>query len=77
MARTFQDRNLQLWEAFANTGEHGFPEAATIVFRCQSSRDVHPRYLTTEGDTAEAEARVQTLSNAELLEMLNSALPLD
>ena len=77
MARQFHDDGFQTWEVFANTGEHGFPDDALLVFRCRTDPAQRPRSVAIEGDTTEAEARVLSLSDVELRALLGEALPLD
>ena len=76
MAREFQNSDLQMWEAFASTGEHGFPDSGRIVFRCRTDRDQRPRFVDIEGDKSDAEARILDLSRAELKSLLSTAQPL-
>lgn len=66
MARQFQDGDLQVWEAFATTGDNGFPKPARIAFRCRTDRSLRPRWLAIDGDKADAEARVMEASDDEL-----------
>jgi hypothetical protein len=77
MARTFQDENLLVWEAFASTGEFGYPEAPNVVFNCVSNRTIRPRYVQMDGWEPEAQRELQTVSDAELFRLFQSARPLD
>ena len=73
MSRTFQDRNLLRWEAYASGGRHGYADHAKIVFHCLSDRSRRARVLELEGDQSDAERDVTSLSDAALSEMLESA----
>ena len=70
MARSFQDANFLVWQAFATTGKHGFDENPNIVFQCITTPDVRPRIFALDGIEAEAQARVMNATDAELGEML-------
>ena len=70
MARSFQDGNLLVWQAFATTGKHGFDEDPNIVFQCITAPDTRPRVLPSEGNEAEAQATGMTATDAELVAML-------
>lgn len=77
MGRTIQDDDFREWEAFANTGDYGFPSPARIVFRCRTDPDERSRVVTIEGDKSDAEARLKAVEDAELEEMLAGAEVLD
>jgi hypothetical protein len=72
MARTIQDQNLLLWEAYATAGDFGFPEHARLVFHCLTDPGRRARYLERDGDTSDVENEVATLSDRELLELLQA-----
>lgn len=77
MAREFQDGEFQTWEAFANTGDHGFSDDARIVFRCRTDPSRRPRFVIIDGDKSDAEAQVVDLPLADLRGLLGDAQPLD
>jgi hypothetical protein len=77
MARTFQDDNFLIWEAFASSGAFGYPDAPHVVFNCLSNRTIRPRYVQLEGQEPEAQRRVQTVSEDELAGLFRSARPLE
>lgn len=76
MARSIIDRDLRRWEVFASAGPHGFPNPASLVFRCQSDRDEPSRAILFEGDRSEAEHAVRSLDAADLARRLAEARPL-
>jgi hypothetical protein len=77
MAREFRTSDLQVWEAFATTGEHGFPERSRIGFRCRTDRAALPRWIEIDGDKSDAEAQLQTLAPSELENLFHKADGLD
>ena len=77
MSRTFQDRSLLRWEAYASGGRFGYADHAKIVFHCLSDRSRRARVLEREGDQSEAEREVSSLSDAELTELLENSVELD
>ncbi len=77
MSRTFQDENFLVWEAFASTGDFGYPEAPQVVFNCLSNKTIRPRYVKLEGWEPEAQRTLQSVSNDELLKLFQTARPLE
>jgi len=77
MTRTIVDRDLLIWEVFATGGNHGLPEDPKIVFQCVSDPSRRPRYVRRGGDSAGAQGTVISLDEADLLEMLEVAQPLN
>ncbi|MBI4409277.1 MAG: hypothetical protein HY561_06185 [Gemmatimonadetes bacterium] len=77
MAKTFQDENWLVWEAFASAGDFGYSTRPHIVFHCVTDRSLRPRYCEQEGDKADAERVVASASPNELLELLHRAQPVD
>ncbi len=77
MARTFQDENFLIWEAYASSGAFGYPDAPHVVFNCLSNRTIRPRYVQLEGLEPEAQRRVQTGSEDELAGLFRRARPLE
>ncbi|NIP60041.1 MAG: hypothetical protein GWM92_17120 [Gemmatimonadetes bacterium] len=73
MGRRIRDENFQEWEAFATTGDFGFPRPARIVFRCRTDPETRPRHVVIDGDKSDAEARLTELGEAELEELLQEA----
>lgn len=77
MSRTFQDRDLLQWEAYASGGRFGYSDHAKIVFHCLTDRSRRARVVERGGDQSEAEHAVATLSDQELAELLAQAAELD
>ena len=73
MARTIQDANLEIWEAYASAGDFGFPARSRIVFHCLSDRTRRARSLTRERDKAAVEQEISTLPEADLSALLAEA----
>jgi hypothetical protein len=69
MARIIHDRNLLTWEVYPTGGPHGESDQPHIVFNCLSNRMLRPRYVSMDGDEADAERRISLASNEELLAM--------
>lgn len=74
--RSIRDPSFQSWEAYATTGNFGFPSPARIMFRCRTDPEERPREVVIEGDKSDAEARVRELSEEELRSLLEGARPL-
>lgn len=77
MSRLLIDRELMTWEAFASGGPFGYPTSPKIVFYCLSDPDRRGRFVSYEGDNADAERAVHTLSDQELVSLLEQAQELD
>lgn len=77
MGRTIQDGDFRRWEAFATTGDYGFPRPARIVFRCRSDADERARVVTIDGDKSDAEARLKALDDEALTGLLETSEVLD
>lgn len=77
MGRMIQDGDFRQWEAFATTGDYGFSRPARIVFRCRSDADERARVITVEGDKSDAEARLTSVDDDELSEMLARSVVLE
>ena len=73
MTRTIQDANLEIWEAYASAGDHGYPERARIVFQSLSDRQRRARTVQRERDKAQVEHEISSLSEAELARLLEQA----
>lgn len=76
MSRTIQDANLEIWEAYATSGDHGSPEHSSIVFHCLSDRLRRARALRRDGDKADVEKEISTLPERELTALLEQATDL-
>ncbi len=76
MARTFQDQNFLIWEAFPSTGPFGYPDAAYIVFNCLSNKTIRPRYIELKAAEPAAQKELQTIGDAALLKLFETARPL-
>lgn len=70
MTRMIQDRDLLLWEAYASSGDHGFPDRSKLMFHCLSDPGLRARYLEREGDKSDVENEVVSLSDERLVELL-------
>jgi hypothetical protein len=73
MTRTFQDHDLQLWEAYANSGEFGSADRAKIVFQCLTDPSRRARFLPRHTPRADVEQEIATLSDAEMMALLDGA----
>ena len=76
MTRTLQDGNLEVWEAYASSGDHGFPARSRIVFTCLSDRARRPRVVSRERDKADVEKEVAALTEDALRSLLAGAVEL-
>ncbi len=70
MTRTIQDQDLLLWEAYASTGDYGYPQQAKIVFHCLTNPALRARVVEQEGDKSDVESQLVTLPESELLGLL-------
>lgn len=73
MTRTIQDQDLNLWEAYANSGDFGSAEQARIVFQCLTDPARRARVLPRDAARAAVEHDVATLPAPELVRLLVSA----
>jgi hypothetical protein len=73
MTRTIQDRDLQLWEAYASAGGTGTPERSRIVFQCLSDPGRRARALLRDAANGEVEREIATLPEAALVDLLADA----
>jgi hypothetical protein len=73
MTRTIQDQDLQLWEAYANSGEFGSAERAKIVFQCLTDPSRRARVLPRHVSRTDVEHEIATLSDGELVDLLTGA----
>jgi hypothetical protein len=71
VTRTFLDRNLTEWEAYAGTARGGLPEPGRILFRCVSDPAARTRSVEVEGNRALAETRVEASSDEDLRVLLD------
>lgn len=71
MTRTIQDQDLLLWEAYATAGDFGYPDHAKMVFHCLTDPARRARILKRDGDKSDVENELSTLSEAELLALLD------
>lgn len=77
MSRVITDRDLLTWEVFASGGPFGYPVQPNIVFYCLSDPDRRGRYVSHDGDNADAERAVHTLSDGDLALLLERSADLD
>lgn len=73
MSRKIQDRNFLVWEVYPSGGAHGFPDNPHVIFHCLTQHDMRPRYAGLGTDGADAQKRITHMSDAALLELLESA----
>jgi hypothetical protein len=73
MTRTIQDHDLQLWEAYANSGEFGSADHAKIVFQCLSDPGRRARVLPRDAARSDVEHEIATLSDDQLVDLLSGA----
>lgn len=73
MSRTIQDEDLQIWEAYASSGDFGFPRHSRMVFHCLSDRTRKARYAEREGAKAAVEKEMVMLPDSRLAEILKQA----
>lgn len=78
LARTFLDDGLVEWEAYVSAGQPKGPAVARLYFVCLNDPFERPRWVAHEsGDVAEAHRALASLSEPELVRMLEEATPLD
>ncbi len=70
MTRIIQDQDLLLWEAYATTGDFGYPQQARLVFHCLTNPALRARVVEQEGDMSDVENQLATLPEGELLGLL-------
>lgn len=73
MTRTFQDHDLQLWEAYANSGEFGSAERAHLIFQCLTDPGRRARALHLDAPRSAVEQRLVDAEPDGLAELLGQA----
>ena len=73
MTRNIQDDDLQLWEAYASSGDFGFPSRSKMIFQCLSDRTRRARYVERDGSKSEVEKEIARLTDLQLVELLTGA----
>lgn len=73
MARTIQDQELLLWEAYATSGDFGYPDQARMIFHCLTDPARRARVLERDGDKSDVEHELVTLPESELSSLLEKA----
>ena len=73
MSRTFNDEELQTWEAFATGGRFGLAVRAKVVFQCVSDQARPVRFVEVVGDEADAEALVHDSREDRLRQLLRES----
>ena len=73
MSRKIQDHNFLVWEVYPSGGRHGFSDNPHVIFNCLSQHDMRARYADLGTDGADAQKKIRELSDAALLELLESA----
>jgi hypothetical protein len=76
MSRTFTDEDLLSWEAFASAGRSGLADHVRVVFHCISDPHQRARWVPGQGDEADAEAAVHSMSDDELRALLRESAEL-
>jgi hypothetical protein len=76
MARTFQDEDLLLWEAYAAAPRAGAHRGARIMFHCLTDPSRRARVLERDEDRAAVEGRIEEAGETDLREMLAVSAPL-
>jgi hypothetical protein len=69
MSRTILDQNMLTWEVYPSGGAYGVNDQPQVIFNCLSNRMLRPRYVSLQGDEADAERRISLASNEELLDL--------
>jgi hypothetical protein len=78
LSRKFLDKNLIEWEAYVTGGQPDTVKAACISFVCLNDPFERPRWVGHESrDVAEAHRDLARLTDAELVDLLDGAAPLD
>lgn len=77
MSRTFTDENLLTWEAYASSGRFGLATEPRVVFNCLTDGRRRPRFVSLQGDEADAECDVHHVSDDELRAMLQKSRELE
>lgn len=73
MSRQFIDDDLISWEVYSSTGRFSLPDHGRLVFLCITQPDRRPRTQVLEGDAADADAAVGSMSDERLRELLASS----
>jgi len=73
MARTFQDRDLLVWEVYPSAGDHGYSQRPHLVFNCLSERTARPRFVELDGDEADGEKLTATATDDDLRTLFERA----
>lgn len=76
MTRIIQDAALTTWEVYATAGPFGYAKPARVAFLPRSEPGLRTRIVEYDGDHAAAERAVATLSDEELLGLLEKAVEL-
>ena len=70
MSKTFQDADLLTWEAYPTGGPDDSSHRAFVAFNCLSNRMLRPRFITWDGDEADAQRVIMEATPEQLQEML-------
>ena len=74
MSRKFVDDDLLTWEAYSSASRR-VGDRPAILFLCLSDLSARARFVELDGDSAQTERLVHTLSDAELRALLSRATP--
>ncbi len=78
LCREFMDESMIRWEAYVSGGQPGTEAAARIYFVCLDDRFARPRWIRHEsGSVAEATRDLASMSDADLVALLDSSAELD
>lgn len=69
MTRTLQDQDLLIWEAYATTGDYGYPQGSRMMFHCITDPGRRARFLEREWDKSDVEGELSRISDDELLRL--------
>lgn len=73
MSRTFNDENLLTWEAYPSGGKFGLAVRPSIVFHCVSDPQRRARFVTRDGNEADAEENVAEMPDEQLRSLLRES----
>jgi hypothetical protein len=74
MTRTFQDQDLQLWEAYASSGEFGSADRAHLIFQCLTDPGRRARMVDLEASRSAIEQKIVDAEPQRLSELLGQAV---
>ena len=75
--RKITDDDLMQWAVYTSTGKFGLPEGAKILFHCLSDPTRRARYVSWDGDEAEAADAMLEMPEERLHELLATSRALE